>query len=184
MDEKNNFIATNPYLRVFYYFIKLNRALVAISGFALFVMMCTTVVARYILKVDLNGLNEYLYFCMMWVFFMGAGVGAYEKSHLNADIIDVLVKSSKARAINTFIKNTLELILYAAFFYCSILMIRRGIRIPRHTDIHHLPYLVGYAAVFYSGFMMLIYTLMHYAYYLWELLFKNRKPGSQRKEGE
>lgn len=61
MDVKN-YILSTPRLRIFKYLIKLNEILIALSGFATFVIMCMGVVARYILKVDLNNINEYLYF--------------------------------------------------------------------------------------------------------------------------
>ncbi|MCJ7834434.1 TRAP transporter small permease subunit [Cuneatibacter sp. NSJ-177] len=183
MDDKN-FIMTNPRLRFFRYFITLNRVLVALAGFGMFVMMCTTVIARYILKVDLNGLNEYLYFCMIWLFFMGAGVGAFEKSHLNADVFDVLFQNKRLLAANTFVRNTLELLLYVAFFYCSVCMIQRGVKIPMYTEVHHLPYLIGYAAVCYSGFMMMVYTTLHYCFYIYHLVTDRRDRGTKEKEAE
>ena len=165
-DMEENFFETHPRMRPLLYFIKFNRALIAIFGFAIFVIMCVNVVARYILKADLNDINEYLFFCMAWLFFMGSGVGAYEKSHLTADVFDTLVKNPKVIAVQTFIKNTLELLLYGAFFVCAINMVRRGIKIPMYTTTHHLPYLIGYASVCYCGFMMLVYDLVHYCIYI------------------
>lgn len=99
---------------------------------------------------------------MTWLFFMGAAVGAIEKSHLRADFFEIIVKNKFVLGMNTFIKNTLELILYGIFFYCAIRMIRRGMRIPTYTDVHRLPYMIGYISVCYSGFVMTLSTLVHY----------------------
>ena len=133
---EENFFETHPRMRPLLYFIKFNRALIAVFGFAIFVIMCV-------------------------------------------NVFDTLVKNPKVIAVQTFIKNTLELLLYGAFFVCAINMVRRGIKIPMYTTTHHLPYLIGYASVCYCGFMMLVYDVVHYCIYIHGLL-----AGKRNKEGE
>ena len=44
------------------------------------------------------------------------------------------------------------------------------IKIPIYTDIHRIPNIIGYVAVCYSGFMMVVYTLIHYVIYIYNLV--------------
>lgn len=179
MDD-NYFIEHDPRMKPLRIFIKVNRMAIALFGFLIFVVMCANVAARYLLKLDLNDINEYLYFFMAWLFFMGSGMGGYEKSHLTADVFDTLVKNQRAIAVQTFIKNTLEVILYGVFFACTVSMVLRGIKIPMYTTTHHLPYLIGYASVCYCGFIMFLFSVLHYGSYLHRLIRGRR---GQKEDG-
>lgn len=64
--------------------------------FTSFVMI--QIVFRYFLFLPLHGLEELAVYLAVWTYFIGGALGAYEKSHISANLLPSLIKSEKIKA--------------------------------------------------------------------------------------
>lgn len=179
MTNKNIF-ERDPRLAPLKKFINLNNYLMAIMGFILFSVMITIVFLRYFLHKELNSALEYLYFALVWLFFLGACNASYEKSHLRADTLEVLVKNKTALLVVEGVKQVLQLFLHIVFLVFAVRFIQSAIALPAYTDVLRLPVMIGYSAILYGAVTMLIYTAIHfYDFFFWTLRHRH----DDEKEG-
>ena len=175
MDTAGNIFDRNPKLRFLKRFVEINNILMAIMGFILFAVMCTIVVIRFFFHKELSSALEYLYFALVWLFFLGACNASYEKSHLRADTLEVLVKDEKVLHIVEWVKQVLQIILHVVFLVFSVRFIMRAIATPAYTSTLRLPYMIGYLAVLYGAITMLVYTGIHFYDFLWQNAHRGKK---------
>ena len=175
MDTASNIFDRNPKLRFLKKFVEINNILMAIMGFILFSVMCTIVVIRFFFHKELSSALEYLYFALVWLFFLGACNASYEKSHLRADTLEVLVKDEKVLHIVEWVKQVLQIILHVVFLVFSARFIMRAIATPAYTSTLRLPYMIGYLAVLYGAITMLVYTGIHFYDFLWQNAHRGKK---------
>lgn len=72
-----------------------HRFFLALFSFIVVVIITASVVMRYVLKTDLYGLEEIEILLAMWIYFIGGSYGSYERSHITADIMNVIIKNPK-----------------------------------------------------------------------------------------
>ncbi len=172
--NNQNIFERNKKLAPLRKFVQINNILMALMGFILFSVMTVIVFLRYFLHTELSAALEYLYFALVWLFFLGACNASYEKSHLRADTLEVLVKNEKALLVVEWIKQILQIFLHIIFLYFSIRFIVSAVHLPKYTDVLRLPLLIGYSAVLYGAITMLIYTAIHF-YDFVSTQLKNKK---------
>src|SRR5699024_5984200 len=78
------------------------RTILIVCSLLLVIGLGATVVMRYILKIDLFGLEELLVIPAFWLYFIGASFGTYEKSHISAELVSVYVKNEKVKTYIEF----------------------------------------------------------------------------------
>lgn len=153
-------------LRAFGRLDQFNRILMGLIGFGLFAIVCTIVFSRYFFKVDIKGIEEFMYFALVWLMFLGGATGSYENSHVRADTIATLVKNKTVLRVNAFLQNTLTVLISGTFAFFALIMVRNNIQLPSRTTVHRMPFLIGYSAVLYSGILMFLYSALHYYSFL------------------
>lgn len=163
-------------------FIQVNNILMSLMGFILFAVMVTIVFLRYFLHKELNSALEYLYFALVWLFFLGACNASYEKSHLRADTLEVLVKNKTALLVVEWVKQIVQVFLHVVFLIFSIQFIRKAVALPAYTDVLRLPVLIGYSAILYGAVTMLIYTGIHFYDFAWTCFHRGDADG--KEEGQ
>lgn len=182
--ETQSIFERNKWLAPLRKFVEINNILMAIMGFILFSVMTVIVFLRYFMHKELNAALEYLYFALVWLFFLGACNASYEKSHLRADTLEVLLKNETALLVVEWIKQILQIFLHTVFLIFSVSFIKKAIALPAYTETLRLPILIGYSAILYGAVTMLIYTGIHFVDFIWSFFHRNQKrKGTGRREG-
>lgn len=75
--------------------LKFMNLFVAAGGLIMAVTFCAVVIVRYGFSGNLFAYEEWLLAICFWVFFFGSALAAERKSHVNADILGAVLKSSK-----------------------------------------------------------------------------------------
>ncbi len=73
----------------------LQRALLVLSSLFVVLIMCVTVLLRYVFKSDLFGMEEIVVIAAFWLYFMGSSYGVYDQSHVKRTLSPLL---SRGRA--------------------------------------------------------------------------------------
>ena len=108
-------------------------------------------------------MEDYIYFFLMWMVFIGAGVAVFENTHLRSDTLIVLIKNKRFLNKALLVVDFIEVALYYVFLYFSYLYILDCLAIPGKTRIWKIPNLVGQASVMYGAVLIAAFGLYVYA---------------------
>ena len=121
---------------------------------------------RYVLKGDLYGYEEWVKLLAFWLYFMGAAIGAYNRTHVSADLVHAYLPPGIIKKSMIFLKDLVTVVVtllfvwygYDFFMFGFMGPLGTGIAIPK-TTIWRISLWTSYLAVF-SGliFMALYFT--------------------------
>ena len=116
---------------------------------------------RYILKIDLFGIEEWLTLITMWLYFLGATYGSYEESHIKGDLLNLFIKTKKQKKIHqiyVYLYSSVVLV-----FWCKWAMdyFIRSLGNGQRTPGWHFPLWTSQTAVSIGIFGMFFYSLYH-----------------------
>lgn len=138
-------------------------AICLVTSVALTLIMCAVTFFRYVIEGDLYGFEEWVKLFAFWLYFAGAALGAYNRTHVSADLVSAYCKEGKLKQSLAFIKNILTVgsclifVYYGwEFFYFGYMgPLGTGIAIPK-TSAWRIPLWFGYISVF-VGFLIMLY---------------------------
>lgn len=133
------------------------------SSIALTLIMCGVTFIRYVIQGDLYGFEEWVKLIAFWLYFSGAAIGAYNRTHVSADLVNAYLKEGKLKQFLAFLKNLLTVgsclifVYYGwEFFYFGYAgPLGTGIAIPK-TSAWRIPLWTGYLPVF-AGLVFMAY---------------------------
>ncbi len=143
-----------------------------ISGCIITVLVFIEVVLRYVLGSPLFGIEELIVLIAMWMYFIGASYGAYERSHIKAEFIHTWVRSPKQyiliRLISSSITFTLSLIMIKWTYPFFIWSITKG----GTSQALLLPMYYSQSAVFVGAILMSLYFFAEFIDYFLQVVDK------------
>lgn len=133
-----------------------------ICNLAIVLIVVTTVCMRYFLHLDFFGAEEVLMVCAFWLYFIGAANGSFEKSHIEASLVEQTFGGTVAGRLVAFVRDTVELVVIAVLAYWSWLLIRFAIDRWPVTPGWGIPVLVPQSAILAGFCLMLLHAARHY----------------------
>jgi len=141
--------------------LKLERFIIILMSWLCVLTIVLTVFFRYVLHADLYGIEEYLIIFAFWLYFIGAAHGAYEKSHIRADIISSFLKNQKLLKFFSILKlsiSTLTCFVLTIWGFKYLLWgLQRGARSPGWK----IPMVIPQSSIFIGFLLMCIYYFIH-----------------------
>jgi TRAP-type C4-dicarboxylate transport system permease small subunit len=136
------------------------------ASIALTLIICAAAFFRYIVKGDLYGYEEWVKLIAFWLYFMGAAIGAYNRTHVSADLVQAYVPPGYLKRFLVFLKDLITLgvcLLFVWYGYEFFMFgftgpLGTGIAIPKST-IWRISFWVGYLSVFLGLSFMAYYFL-------------------------
>lgn len=133
------------------------------TSMLLMFLICVATFVRYVLKGDLYGYEEVVKLLAFWLYFMGASIGAFNRTHVSADIVNSYMPEGFLKRLMFFVKDlitvgvSLLFVWYGYDFFMFGFMgpLGTGIAIPK-TTIWRISLWTSYLAVF-SGLIFMAY---------------------------
>jgi TRAP-type C4-dicarboxylate transport system permease small subunit len=154
---------------------KLNSGLVAAQkGLLFFLMVVLTtamlaeVVTRYFFGIALFGMEQFVGYTAVWVYFIGAAYGSYERSHIKAEIIGMAIKSKRKLAISRAASAAVATFVSCVLAKWSLDFCLNSIRIHEISPTHSVPMIYFHASLLVGAILMV-------AYFLWEAIELGRQ---------
>ncbi len=89
--------------------LRLQRIVMLATILFTVISICVEVVARYIFHSPIVGLEELAAYVVFWLYFTGGSYGAYERSHISADLSQLFLKNpvsyARAHVVSSFIST-------------------------------------------------------------------------------
>jgi TRAP-type C4-dicarboxylate transport system permease small subunit len=77
--------------------LKLQRFLLLVCGVVLTALIAIQVFTRYIMGISIFGIEELASFVAVYLYFIGASHGAWERGHISASLVELVVPEGRAR---------------------------------------------------------------------------------------
>jgi TRAP-type C4-dicarboxylate transport system permease small subunit len=74
------------------------KGFIIIAGCVVVVLIFIEVMLRYVFGSPLFGVEELVTLIAMWLYFLGASYGAYERSHIKAELVHLWFKTPRSLA--------------------------------------------------------------------------------------
>jgi len=149
---------------------KFNSGLAALQrGFLFFAMglltlaMFTEIVSRYIFHHSFFGLEHFIGFASMWVYFIGSAYGSYERSHVKAELIRTVVKSKRTYNIIRSLSAAVSTWVSCIFVIWSYEFCMDSIAMKETTWTLNVPMVYFQSSLLVGGILMVVY-------FLWETI--------------
>lgn len=134
------------------------------------VIISAATIMRYIFEMDLYGYEEWVKIFAFWLYFMGAGYGAFTGTHVSADLVQSYVKEGVIKRLLIVSKCAITLgvtLLFTKygwdyFIFGLLGPLGTGVAIPR-TVAWRIPLWTAYLSIF-LGLASMSY------YFLWDLI--------------
>lgn len=128
------------------------------------IIICAAAFFRYILNGDLTGYEEWVKIFAFWLYFSAAAIGAYNRTHVSADLVQAYVPDGKLKNFLVFLKDLVTVgvcLLFTWYGYDFFMFgfmgpLGTGIAIPT-TNVWRISLWVGYLSVFLGLIFMTYY---------------------------
>jgi TRAP-type C4-dicarboxylate transport system permease small subunit len=133
--------------------------IMVVGGGVVGILIFVEVFLRYVLGSPLFGIEELILFIGMWLYFMGASYGAFDRSHIKAELINIWCKDERSlaifRTIASIITVALSVIMVSwAYPYFVWELVRGGT-----SQALLLPNVLCKSAVFFGSVLMSAYFI-------------------------
>lgn len=143
------------------FLLKIQRFIMFTSSILIVIGLSITVVLRYILKMDLFGMEDLLIIPVFSLYFFGATYGSYENSHISADILDSYIKNPKTILKVRIFTNALSIAASGIFSFWAIQYFLWSFDKMESTSGWHIPLFIPHGIVMIGFILMTMYMLIH-----------------------
>lgn len=134
-------------------------------------LLCVGIVAigvftRYIFHVDFYGQEELITLFATWLYWIGGAYASYDNSHIQADILNTMVKRPKVLFILNIINLAVTIVVLVIFSKWSFDYTIQCIAINSVTTGLKIPMVTSQCALFVGFLLMFIHTIINFVIYL------------------
>lgn len=135
-----------------------------VSAVSLTLIICVATFFRYILEGNLYGYEEWVKMLAFWLYFIGAAIGAYSRTHVSADLVNAYLPDGRLKKFLIVVRNLVTVCVaslftwygFDFFMFGYLGPLGTGIAIPT-TSVWRIPMWIGYLPVFIGLLFMVIY---------------------------
>ena len=139
--------------------VKFMDTVVIITSVAIPLMICATVVMRYIFHTDLYSIDEFETLLAFWLYFIGAAYASYSKKQITADIVVQFCKNRKFVKYVQCFTSIISFLISCIFTKFSIDLLIFAIERGQKTLAWRIPMSFTYMAITLGFILMAIYSL-------------------------
>lgn len=150
-------------LRKFWDFlVGIQKIILIVASLAVVLGISLQVFFRYVLEINLFGMEEIIVIFAFWLYFIGASYGTYERSHITADILTVYISSQKLKNLVRVIITLITLLLCLLFTYWAVDFFMWGIEQGARSTSLHIPMTIPQSSIFVGFILMSFYLIVHF----------------------
>ena len=125
-----------------------------------------------VFKINFQGFEEILVMVVFWLYMLGCSYGAFEKSHITANLVELLLREGRLKQVLTVLKDVITVAVCAVIFVWALRFFVEACGLtgqrPPMTTVFRLPMAAGYLSMV-AGFGL---SLFYFACYTWDMLAK------------
>ena len=126
---------------------------------AVAVLMAIEVFTRYVMGEPLFGLEEITLMCVMWLYMIGAAMACRSRSHLKAELIQLLVRRQGGLRAVRVLTTLISLVMAVFITLWSFDLVVWGLEKQQSTPVFQIPWVVSQSSLFVGGMFFTLYFL-------------------------
>ncbi len=142
------------------------------AGCFVIVLVFVEVLLRYVFASPLFGIEELICLVAMWLYFLGATYGAYERSHIKAELVHLWCKTPRSQALVRSLSSFITLVLSIIMIKWSYPYFIWGITGGETSQALLLPMVLSQSAIFFGAILMSFYFFVELVDYILQSLGK------------
>ncbi|WP_313054774.1 TRAP transporter small permease [Pseudomonas lopnurensis] len=91
--------------------LALQRLLVVLSGLAITILIFVQVTSRYVFQTAIFGIEEIACYVAVWLYFLGAAVGAEQRGHMSASLVELVLRGETVQRVIKLLVCVLSVVL-------------------------------------------------------------------------
>jgi len=119
-------------------------------------------ILRYLFKTNLYGMEEIVAIFAFWLYFVGGAYGAYEDSHIKADVVSSFVSNKKIKRLLLAFSAGVTAIYCFIGIYLAWGMVSFSFLRGTQTAVWRVPLWIPQGSVFFGFIMMALYFSIHF----------------------
>ncbi len=116
------------------------------------------VIMRYILELPVMGLEELLVYPTLWLYFLGSVNASREDTQIKANVLDVFLKTDRAKLIVRVIADLLSVIVASWLTFWAFDYFRYALRVWKESPTLYIPTFYAESALFIGLVLMTFYA--------------------------
>ena len=144
----------------------MQKFFIIFAGCLVTVLVFVEVMLRYVFASPLFGVEELVVLIAMWLYFLGASYGAYERSHIKADIIHLWFKTPRSFAGVNAVTGLITVVMCIIMVSWTYPYILWSIKKGGTTQALLLPTVYSQIAILVSAVLMTFYFFVEFLDYL------------------
>jgi len=141
---------------------KIQKLLMILSSIGIVLLLAVIVLLRYVIKEDIQGIEELLLLPAFYLYFIGASYASYENSHISADMSNDFIKNQRVRYIVNLLALLITFVSSVFFFVWSFNQFYWSYTTKGATSIWGIPLYIVYSSVLVSFVLIVLYNLVHF----------------------
>lgn len=143
--------------------VKAMNAIIIVAGCIMALTFFFVVILRYGFSADLFAYEEWLMVIAFWMFFLASAVATYNNTHINADILGILLHDPRKIWLRGLLVTGIELAILSFLTYLGAIMILEDLALyPRWqtTIALKIPFVVPRMGIFLGLLLMTVFSLI------------------------
>ncbi|MDO6561990.1 TRAP transporter small permease subunit [Amphritea sp. 1_MG-2023] len=124
-------------------------------------MQFVQVITRYVFETPVMGLEEIAVIPTLWLYILGAVNASREDTQIRANVLEIFLKTERARHILLIISESISLVISSWLTYWAWDYFKYAVRVSKETPTLYLPTLIYESALFIGLLLMTLYVLLH-----------------------
>ena len=142
-----------------------------VCGIAVVAIVFMATITRAI-SVDFRGYEEFLVAFAIWLYMFGTANGSFEKSHITADIVAIMMKEGLAKDIISLVRSILTLVLGFVFLVWAVELVQWTIIMGTKTPTWRIPMTISQSAMLFGLAIATFYNTVYLYNAITELVIK------------
>ncbi|MCS7232732.1 MAG: TRAP transporter small permease subunit [Synergistetes bacterium] len=151
---------------------KAEQTILVIVSLVVTFLVMAEVILRYVFARPLMGIEELATLVGCWLYFIGSAHASRERSHIMADVLNVIVKTPRNFLKIKFVITIFTFIMTIIFLQWSWNYIKWALKVPEYTPSLRIPLVYAQVAMLISAILMVFYTFVEIVDYTLQLLGK------------
>ena len=139
---------------------RLQQIMLILTSVFISTFMFVEVMLRYVFHKPVMGIEEIVPLGAFWLYFIGASYGSYKRTHIKAEVIEMMVKNPRTVAITRVVASfiTFGLSLYLCKWGLDFFIY--GLTQGQFSATLFIPMVYSQSAVFFGMILMTFYFLI------------------------
>jgi TRAP-type C4-dicarboxylate transport system permease small subunit len=112
------------------FLVHVQRAVLAASAALITILIFIQVFTRYVMQTSIFGIEDLASCVAVWLYFIGGSLGAWERGHISASLVDFMIKSDRVcrwiKAASAIVTTVLSGWMTVWAFEYFLFTLRRG----------------------------------------------------------